>query len=33
MTLGVLLGLMVGTWGVGAWVYLCMEGLDDDHEA
>ncbi|ATN88127.1 hypothetical protein SEA_CINDARADIX_54 [Mycobacterium phage Cindaradix] len=25
--------LLVAVWGLGAWVYCCLEGLDDDHEA
>ncbi|QBP31442.1 hypothetical protein KIY76_gp56 [Mycobacterium phage Miramae] len=25
--------LLVAVWGFGAWVYLCLEGLDDDDAA
>ncbi|AFU20509.1 membrane protein [Mycobacterium phage Arturo] len=25
--------LLVAVWGLGAWVYCCLEGLDDDDQA
>ncbi|AGK87175.1 hypothetical protein SEA_JETBLADE_59 [Mycobacterium phage JetBlade] len=28
-----MIALLVAVWGFGAWVYLCMEGLDDDDQA
>ncbi|AQP31052.1 hypothetical protein SEA_TINYBOT_58 [Mycobacterium phage Tinybot] len=28
-----MVALLVAVWGFGAWVYLCMEGLDDDDKA
>ncbi|AHG23584.1 membrane protein [Mycobacterium phage Iceman] len=28
-----MVALLVAVWGFGAWVYLCMEGLDDDDQA
>ncbi|APM00092.1 hypothetical protein SEA_KRATARK_58 [Mycobacterium phage Kratark] len=28
-----MVALLVAVWGLGAWVYCCLEGLDDDDQA